>query len=187
MSKVRNIGFGESTPSAAFMPAFMAALSSGVSYDGALDADPTAPPEAALKSIDLKASVKTGTASTVFKVSGDQIGSLAAVLADFNVDAEEVVDPNMTMEETVRRTIQVDTESGNVSFKLSLAKHSRSVNVPVAEWPQFVAYLQGLDSKLVSVVERARKVREDANAEERRKAAEKAKKAGLGINPLASK
>lgn len=185
MAKI-NIGFGENVPSATFMPSFIAALAQGVSYDVAKDTDLTAPPEDVLNSIGLQASVKTGTASTVFRIDGDKVGSLANVLAEFDLTAEAVVDPNMTLEEVVRRTIEVDKEAGNVSFKLSLAKHSRSVNVPVAEWPQFVAYLQELSPKLVTTVEKARMIRQKANAEEARKAAEKAGKGALSgsINPL---
>lgn len=124
-------------------------------------------------SVTLKFSVGNGKGSTAVEIPGRQLDEVANVLEGW-----EVVDlDKLSAAECIRRTIARNAEDKTIEFKVSLAKNSRTVVVPEAEWDGFVQFMsEGADS-VEDAVAHYRSItaaEEAAEAEKARKAAEKA-------------
>lgn len=91
-------------------------------------------------------SIGQGKGSTKVQIDGSEFCDVASLLGSFDPDAEES-DEELSALECIRRTLKRDGE--NVTFKVSLAKHSRSVSVPVGTWPDFVKLFADWSADLV--------------------------------------
>lgn len=111
--------------------------------DGANSATIRACREGDLSAVHFTASVGNGRGSTRLDLTGDQIAPVSGALRGWDLSEDPA---SLPPAECVRRTIA--RESGDdgdvVSFKLSLAKNSRSVRIPVGEWTAFLDFMESV-------------------------------------------
>jgi hypothetical protein len=81
-------------------------------------------------------SVGLGKGATKVSLGGNEVGGVLAALRGFDPNADV---SSLTPGEIVARTIKI--EGDDVTFKITLAKNARTVNVPVKEWPSFLEYM----------------------------------------------
>lgn len=91
-----------------------------------------------LSAVQMNLSTTGQVGAAVIRCSGSDLAPLADVLAEYDPNvATEVADLNVA--DTVKRTLSSDGKE--VSFKMSLKPNSRTIAVPVAEWPEYVALM----------------------------------------------
>ncbi len=81
-------------------------------------------------------SVGQGRGSSKLEVEGADFEGVVESLSDFDPDAE--LSEDMKPSEVIKRTIRLSPDGSAVQFKISNAKHSRSVTVPRESWTEFV-------------------------------------------------
>lgn len=116
-------------------------------------------------------SIGNGKGSTVLPLPATDLPNMLAALTEPVSDLDK-----LPPSECIRRTIARDAETGEVTFKVSLAKHSRTVIVPSGEWDNFLAYVTKLSENRDEAVKHYRNAtakEEAAEAEKARKAAER--------------
>ena len=93
-------------------------------------------------------SVGTGRGSAKLELTGDQFPSVADALEAFSPDADL---SGLSPAECVERTISRDKD-GNTTFKLSLAKNSRTIKIPAGEWDNFLGYVRACSDSIPAAV-----------------------------------
>lgn len=99
-----------------------------------------------LEAIEVKLSVGNGKGSSRLDLVATDLRSVNELLCEFDPEVDKLSD--LTPAECVSRTIQreeVKDSEDIVSFKISLAKNSRSIKVPVSEWAAFVEFMGNLE------------------------------------------
>jgi hypothetical protein len=107
--------------------------------------------------VRFETSIGNGKGSTVMVLGGSDLASVVKALHEPVIDLER-----LPVAESIRRTIArnpaADGSPATITFKLSLAKHSRSIVVPESDWSAFVAYVETLDAKVSDAVDHSRRV-----------------------------
>lgn len=114
-----------------------------------------------LSAVNFSVSVGNGRGSTRLDLTGDHVGPVRAALRAWD-PAEDLSE--LPPEECVRRTISSDGEE--VTFKLSLAKNSRNVRIPVDEWPAFLDFMDSVGEWTSAALEHFRANLADAESGE---------------------
>lgn len=118
----------------------------------------------------LSFSVGNGKGSTLVELRGNQLDEVANELAGWEpVDVDK-----LSPSECIRRTIARDPETGEVTFKVSLAKNSRTVTVPGDSWNDFVEFMDTYAGNVGEGVKHYRGVVATIEAEAAVKAAKEA-------------
>lgn len=117
----------------------------------------------------VETSVPNGKGSTVLKLAGSELSSVREALEGFNPESDL---SKLPPAEAIRRTIGRE-DDGSITFKVSLAKSTRTVVVPPGEWDNFLEFVANLDDTRADGIEHYRNVTQAAE----REAAEKAAKA----------
>lgn len=81
-------------------------------------------------------SVGIGKGATKVSLGGNDVSGVLSALRGFDPNADL---SSLTPGEVVARTIKVEGEE--ISFRVTLAKNARTVNVPVKEWASFLEYM----------------------------------------------
>ena len=116
-------------------------------------------------------SAGNGKGSTLVKLPATDLDSISEALDGIDIDRDIAT---LSPAECIRRT--ATREGSEVVFKLSLAKHSRQVAVPVAEWPDFLSYVAKLADSCPNAVAHYRNAVKVANEEAAKAAAKAANK-----------
>lgn len=118
-------------------------------------------------------SVGNGRGSTKVELPATEIGDAYYVLDSFDPDEDL---GSLSVAQCIKRTIGVEDVDGvpSVTFKVSLAKHARTVIVPLSDWQAFLNYVHVLDGAALSKIAEFREIQA---AEEAAKAAAAAKAA----------
>jgi len=144
---------------------FIAGLQMGQSFDlvdgkpdGLKEGDGTA-------AIQYSVSVGSGRGSAKVDLNGSQVPGVVEALKGFDPEADL---SGLTPAECIGRTISRNSD-GSTTFKLSLAKNSRSVKIPKDEWDNFLAYMAEVQGTIPQAVEHYRNVvaqlEKEANAD----------------------
>jgi hypothetical protein len=111
-------------------------------------------------SIHYAVSVGNGRGSSKVELTGDQLAPVADALAAWDPEADL---SGLTPAECIERTISVDKD-GVTSFRLSLAKNSRSTRIPAGEWAGYVALMRANADSVPAAVAYYRDQAETAEA-----------------------
>lgn len=118
-------------------------------------------------------SIGNGKGSTVLPLGAADLPSIVGALSAPLVDLDKL-SPAECIRRTIARTPATDTEPAVISFKVSLAKHSRTVIVPEDQWPAFLAYVTTLNDRRLDAIAHYRASSDKAEAEAAAKAAKAA-------------
>jgi hypothetical protein len=109
-------------------------------------------------SIAVSFSVGTGRGSAKVEVDSTDLSTVREYLAGWEPEDTSALSPL----ECIQRTIERDSD-GNVTFKTSLAKNSRSVKIPADSWADFLGYLEALEGHVPAAIERYKAIQAEAN------------------------
>jgi hypothetical protein len=129
---------------------FVAALQGSTSFQGWTPENPD--------HIDVAFSVGSGRGSAKVELTAESLPTVREYLADWEPEDLSALSPL----ECIQRTINRD-DDGNVTFKTSLAKNSRSVKIPAASWDDFLGYLTDLEGHVEGAVEHYKSIQASAN------------------------
>jgi len=88
-----------------------------------------------------------GRGNSRLDMSGADVPAVREALEAFDVRADEPDYTGLSVAESIERTIcreSVKDSEDVVSFKLSLAAHSRAIRVPLSEWSNFLGFMENV-------------------------------------------
>jgi hypothetical protein len=88
-------------------------------------------------------SIGNGKGSTVLSLGARDLAGISDALRAPLVDLDRL-SPVECIRRTIARNPGADGEGPSITFKVSLAKHSRTVVVPESSWPEFLSYVSTL-------------------------------------------
>jgi hypothetical protein len=93
-----------------------------------------------------------GRGSCVVDLNGEQIREASDALSAWDPEAEP---EEVSIAEAINRTIKTEKD-GTITFALSLAKNTRRVQIPAAEWDNYLGYMKACADSVPQAVEHFR-------------------------------